>query len=118
VLALLVVGCRSYFADGVASATFSGRAYAVSLSRGFQIRPEDLSPVGNVTEINYPADGDTVYALSGVSVEEVVVMRARGDAGVDYLMLYATNGTRPLGSVPGLCGYVPAQEEPPILCPE
>ena len=113
---MLFSACASLVSDGPASASFEGRRYAGSPSQGFDIGPEDLTPVGIATDVNVPAANATMFELRGVPPSEVLVMQADSNFETDYLMLYAVKGTRPLQLIPSLCGYVAASGPPPIDC--
>lgn len=119
IVAAIASGCIS----GPPKATVNETTYQVIVARSLIVSPDDLTEYGEVHSYTdsggYPFEGDTAYALDGVSPAlAVVVPWAPGltdDGGAlgDWALLEST----PTSDIPGICDYFdPGSEATPTNC--
>lgn len=74
-IAFAAVGCSGGEAR-VANVEFRGARYSGGTATGLDINAADVAAIGSATRIQAQVEGDTVFALSGVSPDEVIVMNS------------------------------------------
>jgi len=100
------------FSDGAPSIAFEDRRYGGGTTRGFDIGPEDLEPIGTVSDAPAGIEGTTVYELDGVDPSQAIVIWSEVDEQGQYLILFAqgsidgAEGYPSFPTIPGLCRYV------------
>jgi hypothetical protein len=113
-------------ASSVPSATVDGHQYGIANLAGITIRPEDLRPVGRITETNaseWFGEG-TAYAFPGLDPQTALVVAASAEVRAawasEYLLLwrvgFAFTDLCPLydaGGAPAICVRASPQQQIP-----
>jgi hypothetical protein len=98
--------------DGAPSIVFEDRRYGGGPTRGFDIGPEDLEPIGTISDAPEGIEGTTAYALDGVDPSLVIIIRSHSAELGEYLILFSqgsidgAEGYPSFPTIPGLCRYV------------
>lgn len=116
-MAFAAAGCSSGDVR-VAYVEFRGARYSGGLAKEFDITVADLAAIGSATQVVAEVEGDTVFALSGVSPDEVIIMNSATPESAFSIFFRDGVGQRGVPmtqTVNGLCAYL---DDPPSTgCP-
>lgn len=114
-ISLVLTSCNFLPDSDVSHIYFDDARYRGGPSRGFDIAPADLTPVGQATRISADVEGETVHALRNVDPHFVVVMPSATQESPYWIFFRdgaVPNETSFAEAVPGLCAYLEETQPP------